>query len=237
MKNVLVTGVSKGIGREIALELCEKYNVYVVSRNEEKLKELIGKSKIKDYIALDLTQNGACQKVFEKFSDIDILINNAGDYIYKDLGEYSEEEVQYLFKLNAQVPFMLASLYSKQMKDKKWGRIINIGSISSQIGEASASLYSSSKASLTGFAKAAGLELAPYGITVNTIHPGWVDTELAQKSVEESDFEKEEIIETIPQRRFISPNEIAGLIKYLISDDARGLTGQNINLCAGLSIG
>ena len=98
-------------------------------------------------------------------------------------------------------------------------------------------LRSSSKASLIGFAKAAGLELAPYGITVNTIHPGWVDTELAQKSVNESDFEINEIIETIPQRRFISPNEIASLIKYLISDDAKGLTGQNINLCAGLSIG
>lgn len=123
------------------------------------------------------------------------------------------------------------------MKAKKWGRIVNIGSISAMIGEAGASLYSTTKASLCGFAKAVGLELAEYGITVNTIHPGWVDTGLAQESIDKSEFSTDEIIETIPQRRFISPNEIANLVKYLISDDAKGLTGQNINLCAGLTIG
>ena len=237
MKNILVTGATKGIGREIALFLCKEYNVFVVGRNENKLRELTQKSKIKDFFAIDLTEENACQKVFDKFSNIDILINNAGEYIYKELGEYEESEVQNLFKINAKVPFVLTSLYSKQMKQKKWGRIVNIGSISAIIGEAGAVLYSTTKASLTGLSKAAGLELAPYGITVNTIHPGWVDTELAQCSVEACDFSKEEILETIPQKRFISPNEIANLVKYLISDEAKGLTGQNINLCAGLTIG
>ena len=123
------------------------------------------------------------------------------------------------------------------MKEKRWGRIINIGSISGVMGEAHASLYSSSKAGLLGLTKALALELAEYNITVNTINPGWVDTDLGNESVEESEFSKEELIDCIPQRRFVQPEEVAGLCKYLISEEAKGITGQGINLCAGLSVG
>jgi NAD(P)-dependent dehydrogenase (short-subunit alcohol dehydrogenase family) len=105
------------------------------------------------------------------------------------------------------------------------------------MGEAHAGLYSTTKSGLIGFSKAIGLELAEYGITVNTINPGWVDTELGNSSIEDSEFTKEEIVECIPQRRFVEPKEVAGLVKYLISEEAKGITGQSINLCAGLSVG
>jgi NAD(P)-dependent dehydrogenase (short-subunit alcohol dehydrogenase family) len=105
------------------------------------------------------------------------------------------------------------------------------------MGEAFASLYSATKSGLIGFSKATGLELAQYGITVNTINPGWVDTELGKSSIDESEFREEEIIDCIPQKRFVSPDEVAALVKYLISDEAKGITGQSINLCAGLSVG
>ena len=105
------------------------------------------------------------------------------------------------------------------------------------MGEANAAIYSATKAGLIGLSKATGLELAEYGITVNTINPGWVDTELGRESIEDSEFTQEEILETVPQRRFVKPEEIAGLVKYLISEDAKGITGQSINLCAGLSVG
>ena len=121
------------------------------------------------------------------------------------------------------------------MKKNRWGRIVNIGSISAMVGEANASLYSATKAALSGLTRALALEAAPYGITVNQINPGWVDTPLTQKSLNAD--EKKEVIDVTPQKRFISPAEIARLVQYLISDDAKGLTGQNINLCAGLSIG
>ena len=81
------------------------------------------------------------------------------------------------------------------------------------------------------------LELAEFGITINTINPGWVDTEMGNASAEDSEFTKDEIVECIPQRRFVSPDEIAGMVKYLISEDAKGVTGQAINLCAGLTCG
>ena len=123
------------------------------------------------------------------------------------------------------------------MKSQQWGKIINIGSISGVMGEAGASLYSSTKSGLIGLTKALALELAEYNITVNTINPGWVDTDLGSNSIEDGDFSKEEIIQCIPQRRFVEPKEIAALVKYLISDEAKGITGQGINLCAGLSVG
>ena len=72
---------------------------------------------------------------------------------------------------------------------------------------------------------------------MNTINPGWVDTDMGISSSNNGDWSKEEIIECIPQKRFVSPAEIAGMVKYLISDEAKGVTGQSINLCAGLSVG
>ena len=125
----------------------------------------------------------------------------------------------------------------RQLLQQKWGRIINIGSISGVVGEAGASLYSGTKSGLIGATKALALELAENGITVNTINPGWVDTDMGNSSAQEGDFTKDEITECIPQKRFISPSEIAGMVKYLISEDAKGVTGQSINLCAGLTCG
>ena len=105
------------------------------------------------------------------------------------------------------------------------------------MGEANASLYSMTKASLVGMTKALALELAQNGITVNIINPGWVDTELINNENLEQDFSKDEIIETIPQRRFVTPEEIAQSCEFLISDKAKSITGQSINICAGLSLG
>ena len=85
--------------------------------------------------------------------------------------------------------------------------------------------------------KAIALEVAQDNITINTINPGWVETDLGLNSVEDSEFSKDEIVDCIPQRRFVEPKEIAGMVKYLISQEAKGVTGQSINLCAGLSVG
>ena len=136
------------------------------------------------------------------------------------------EKLNHIMQVNLKAPIYLTSRAVPYMKSQKFGRIVNIGSISGVMGEANASLYSATKSGLVGFAKATGLELAEFGITVNTINPGWVDTELGKGSIEDSEFSQEEIIECIPQRRFVSPEEVAGLVKYLISDEAKGLTGQ-----------
>ena len=142
-----------------------------------------------------------------------------------------------MLSINLKAPIYLMHSAIPHMKKNKFGRVINIGSISGVMGEAYASMYSATKAGLIGLSKATGLELAEFGITVNTINPGWVDTELGKSSIEDSEFSEEEILESIPQRRFVKPEEIAGLVKYLISEEAKGITGQSINICAGLSVG
>ena len=168
---------------------------------------------------------------------IDILINNAGEYIYSPIENVELNDIEHINRLNLEAPLYLISKAVPYMKSNGFGRIINIGSISGVMGEANASLYSAAKSGLIGATKALALELAECGITVNTINPGWVNTDLGNSSADDGEFTKEEIIECIPQRRFVEPIEIANMVKYLISNEAKGVTGQSINLCAGLTCG
>ena len=233
--NILVTGASTGIGRTIALCLKDLGCVFVTARREQKLKEL----DCAGYFVCDLASETELKALgeFIKEHEIDVLVNNAGEYIYSKVEETDVEKLNHIMTVNLRAPIYLAGCAVLNMKKNNFGRIINIGSISGVMGEAGASMYSATKAGLVGYSKAAGLELAEYGITVNTINPGWVDTELGKGSIDDSEFSEEEILDIIPQKRFVSPEEVAGLVKFLISDEAKGITGQSINLCAGLSVG
>ena len=231
--NILVTGASKGIGNAIAKELQNTGEVFVTGRNEQALTAF----NAKGFCVCDLSKDINNLAKFIEDKNIDVLINNAGEYIYAGLETMNIADIQRLYQTNLIAPAYLISKAIPYMKGQKWGRIINIGSISGVMGEAYASIYSSSKAGLIGLTKALALELAEYNITVNTINPGWVETELGMNSIEDSEFSKDEILDTIPQKRFVRPEEVAKLCKYLISEDAKGITGQSINLCAGLSVG
>lgn len=233
--NILVTGVSRGIGKTIAKSLQSYGNVYVTARNEEKLKEFGNEM----YFVCDLSKEDDLIKLGEFIQEkkIDILVNNAGEYTYCGIEDTEISKLNEILSINLKAPIYLMHSAIPHMKKNRFGRVINIGSISGVMGEAYASMYSATKAGLIGLSKATGLELAEFGITVNTINPGWVDTELGKSSIEDSEFSEEEILESIPQRRFVKPEEIAGLVKYLISEEAKGITGQSINICAGLSVG
>ncbi len=231
--NILVTGASKGIGNAIANELQSAGEVFVTGRDEQALTAC----NAKGFCVCDLSKDINILAKFIEEKNIDVLINNAGEYIYAGLETMNIADIQRLYQTNLIAPAYLISKAIPHMKGQRWGRIINIGSISGVMGEAYASIYSSSKSGLIGLTKALALELAEFDITVNTINPGWVETELGMNSIEESEFSKEEIMETIPQKRFVKPQEVAKLCKYLISEDAKGITGQSINICAGLSVG
>jgi len=230
-KNALITAASSGIGKEIAKVLSASYNVFMSARRELALD---------NYYSCDLSDFKNCEKLIEKAkqyfnSDIDILINCAGSYIYKPIEKMQIDEIEYLTNLNFKSAYILSSLVVSDMKKNKWGRIVNIGSISAMVGEGNATLYSATKAAMSGLTRALALEVAQFNITVNQINPGWVETPLCDNALDEE--EKKEVIDVTPQKRFIEPIEVANLVKYLISQEAKGLTGQNINLCAGLSIG
>lgn len=233
--NILVTGASKGIGRVIAQELLGLGNVYVTARNKDALENFNGAG----YCVCDLADEKDLIRLgdFIEEKQIDILVNNAGEYVYSSVEDNELETLNHMLAVNLRAPIYLIKRAVPSMKKNSFGRIVNIGSISGVMGEANASIYSATKAGLIGLSKSAGLELAEFGITVNTINPGWVDTELGKESINDSEFTEEEIISCIPQRRFVEPKEVAGLVKYLISNEAKGITGQSINLCAGLSVG
>ena len=232
--NILVTGATRGIGKAIADTPMGDNNIFASVRNEDLLKSY------ENYCVADLATVEGMVKLGEYIQEnkIDVLINNAGEYLYTPVLEgFDIEKLEHITRLNFEAPLYLISKAVPYMKERGFGRIVNIGSISGVMGEANASLYSSTKSGLIGATKALALELAEYGITVNTINPGWVDTDLGNSSCEDSEFSKEELVEIIPQRRFVEPSEVAGMVKYLISAEAKGVTGQSINLCAGLSVG
>ena len=230
MKNVVITGASSGIGRQTADVLSAEFNLFLTGRRE---------IEQNNYISLDLSNSSSCSVLIEKAKeyfkgDIDVLINCAGQYIYKPIEKMTMAEIDYLLDLNFKSGYLLSSLIIPDMKKNRWGRIINIGSISGMVGEGNATLYSAAKSALSGLTKSLALEVAEFNVTVNQINPGWVETPLINCLNEE---EKKEVIDVTPQKRFITPIEVAKLCKYLISEDAKGITGQNINMCAGLSIG
>lgn len=229
--NILITGASKGIGENISTNL--EGNIFAVGRNEKCLK------KYSNYLVCDLAKKTDLDNLSQYIQDnkIDVVINNAGEYIYNPVDKIDYESIEHLVKVNLMAPMFIISQAVPYMKQQKWGRIVNIGSISGVMGEANASLYSASKSGLIGMSKAMALELAEYNITVNVINPGWVETELGLSSIEDGEFSKEEVIDCIPQKRFVQPIEVTNMVKYLISEEAKGVTGQSINLCAGLSVG
>ena len=228
---VLVTGATRGIGKAVCEGLSGE--IYAAGRNEKLL------SVYKNYCVCDLSEEEGIKRLgdYISFNNIDVLINNAGEYVYSEAENTSFEQLEHITRVNFEAPLYLISKAIPNMKKNKFGRIINIGSISGVMGEANASLYSGTKSGLIGATKALALELAPYGITVNTINPGWVDTDMGNTSANEGDFTKDELMECIPQRRFVAPSEVAGMVKYLVSDEAKGVTGQSINICAGLTCG
>ena len=232
-KTVLITGTSKGIGFEIEKLLSSKgYKTFGCARSE---------IKKENYLSCDLSTKEGCEKLFESakkyLGQIDILVNNVGEYCYSNIEKTSYETLERMTKLNFYAPYYLTSLVIPDMKKNKWGRIVNIGSISGIIGEGGATLYSATKSMFTGFSKALALEVAEFGITVNTINPGWVETELSKNGIEESDLTYQDNLDVIPQKRFIEPIEVGNLVYSIIQDESKGLTGQSINLCAGLTCG
>jgi len=241
-KNILITGSSGGIGAVIAEKLSkEGHSVFITGRNEERLLKLAAVIKAKGFLAGCLIEEDFPEKLLEKASrhlgKIDVLINNAGAYLWSPVEKTAKNKVNEHLNLNLSIPYQLCTLVVPSMKENKWGRIINIGSISGAVGEANASLYSAGKAGLIGLTKSLALELAEYGITVNVINPGWVKTELTEKCIRDGEIIEEDEIGAVPQKRWIEPDEIAELANYLISDKAQGITGQSLNLCGGLSLG
>lgn len=237
-KIAIVTGASRGIGREVAKELAESGITVIANYNKseeeaKKLQQELEEQNFKlEIFKADVSKREDVKKLveytIEKHGKIDILINNAGISEYKLFTDETDEDWDKLINTNLYSAFAMSQEVIPNMLHNKKGCIINISSIWGIVGGSLEVLYSISKAGLDGMTKALAKELGPSNIRVNSIAPGMINTKMNSKFTEK---EIEEIKEEIPLERLGDPQDIAKCIKWLIDDNYT--TGQVISINGG----
>jgi len=236
----VVTGASRNIGRAIALRLAEAgAEVALVGRDEAALEEVAGAVRALGRGALpfrcaveDAAESASTvEKIIERFGALDILVNNAGVTRDKLLLRMDEADWNEVLAVNLTGAFHFAKGAARQMIRQKRGRIVNITSVIGQIGNAGQANYAASKGGLIAFTKSLAKELAPRGITVNAIAPGFIETAMTQVLSTEV---RDKLLHDIPLGRFGTPDDVAVVALFLASDGAAYITGQTLNVDGGM---
>ncbi|MFC4800366.1 3-hydroxybutyrate dehydrogenase [Neobacillus sp. GCM10023253] len=250
-KTAFVTGSASGIGLEIARTFAEEgANIVISDLNEEKSKLVALELKEQGFEATaapcDVTDEEAYKNSLElarsTFGKIDILVNNAGLQYVSPIEDFPTEKFELMIKVMLTAPFIGIKNVLPYMKEQGFGRIINMASINGLVGFAGKAAYNSAKHGVIGLTKVAALEGAQYGITVNALCPGYVDTPLVRgqlvdlaktRNVGLERVLEEVIYPLVPQKRLLSVSEIADYAVFLASDKGRGITGQAVVLDGG----
>jgi len=231
----LVTGGTRGIGAGISRELKDAgYRVAAnFAGNEKRASEFEAETGIPvfkfDAGDFDAVQRGVAA-VVERVGPIEVLVNNAGITRDSTLHKMSFEQWDEVIRTNLTSCFNLCRTVIESMRERKFGRIVNVGSVNGQAGQYGQVNYAASKSGMHGFTKALAQESAAFGITVNAVAPGYVNTEMVQ-AVPEKVLEK--IIQRIPMGRLGEPHDIVRAIFYLVSDDADFITGSTVSVNGG----
>ena len=237
-----VTGAGRGLGRAGAIALAEAgADLVLVSRTQSQLEQTAAAVERLGRKALIATADirrpdevaAAVRAAVEAFGRIDILFNNAGTNVRKPVVEMTDEEWLTIIETNVKGVFVVARAVARQMIAQRRGRIINMSSMSAVCAEPTKAVYASSKGAVAQFTKGLALELAPHGIAVNAIAPGYMLTPLVQGYLESDRPRRERILGRIALGRPGQPEEIGGALVFLASDASRYITGATIAIDGG----
>jgi NAD(P)-dependent dehydrogenase (short-subunit alcohol dehydrogenase family) len=241
-KTALITGGGRGIGRAIALTFAQHgARVAVAARTREQVETVAGEIG-DDALALvcDVSNSASVAQMFAELKP-DILVNNAGIAESATLPNTTDELWHRHLAVNLSGTFYCTRTALPAMLERKWGRIINIASIAAKAGAPYISAYAASKHGVLGLTRSVALEVAASGVTVNAICPGYVDTEMVSRGVQQitakTGRSAEEALEALkkmsPQHRLVTAEEVAALALLLASEEGRGINGQGINIDGG----
>ena len=235
-KVAIVTGASSGIGRAIAERLAEDGALVVVNYHysEDKARQVVARIQAKGGNAVavqaDMSQVAAARRLITdtaaQFGRLDILVNNAGKFLPKPFLDTTEADFDVLMNLHAKGPYFAMQEAARVLKDQ--GRIVNISTAGTQLHYYGASAYLGSRGALEQFTQGIAQELAPRGITVNTVSPGFTDTGVLTEQYREMGITQS------PFKRIGLPGDIAEVVAFLVTEQARWLTGQTIQAGGGI---
>lgn len=240
-KTALVTGGSRGIGREIALQLAKEGagvavnysgNESAAEETARMIREFGGKAMI---VRADVSDFEAAERMVKEVADaygrIDILINNAGITRDNLLLRMKEADWDAVLNTNLKGVFNCTKAVTKIMMKQRSGKIVNMTSVIGLSGNAGQANYAAAKAGVIGFTKSMAKELANRGICVNAVAPGFIDTDMTANLPEQM---KDDVLKKIPLAKLGSPSDVAGAVMFLVSDAASYITGQTLNVDGGM---
>jgi len=236
-KIALVTGASRGIGRAIAEKLVECGATVIGTATSEG-----GASAISEYLgqngkgfALNVTQpesiNDVIKAITEEFGSLDILVNNAGITRDNLLMRMKDDEWTDIMDTNLTSIFRLSKAVLRGMMKKRNGRIVNVGSVVGTMGNAGQTNYAAAKAGVIGFTKSIAREVASRGVTINTVSPGFIETDMTKAL---NDEQRTATLSQVPAGRLGDPREIAAAVAFLASPEAAYITGETLHVNGGM---
>lgn len=238
-KVVIVTGATRGIGKQIADDF-ESLGAHLIltGTNKKQVADLNAlarkQNQRKTYYCVDFTDRKnveAFLKVIQKFKKVDVCINNAGINRIDLLEDTKENDWDQMIAVNLKGPYLLTRTVGAMMKKNQYGRIINIASIFGTVSKAKRSIYSTTKFGIKGFTVAVSNELAAFGVLVNSVSPGVILTDLTRKNL--TNKERADISKQIPAGRLGTPEDVSRVVVFLASDLNTYLTGQDIIVDGG----
>ncbi len=241
-KVAIITGASRGIGAATAIRFAEAGASLVINyfQHEAEAAQIAAQARSLGVGAIavqaDVSRFDDVKGLFDialaEFNRVDIVVANAGIWTGAAVDELDERKWQETVDVNLKGVYATCHFAAKVMKEQRQGRIITVSSTAGQRGEAFHSHYAASKGGIISFTKSLATELGPYGITVNSVAPGWVDTDMSAEPLHDP-RELDDTIRAIPLRRVATADDIAGPILFLASDLARHITGEVLNVNGG----